>query len=126
MLTANVVLTYSANEVCGSIRASSRMPITVNSGSRAEACQVPPVEGAVVFFTGGTFGKVSAAITVHTAQSAAALRLIQKNVAWSRIKPPTTAPSSEPTLVEICSSANSRARRDGTSILTPYAWAGAM
>ena len=43
------------------------MPITVNSGSRAEACQVPPVEGAVVFFTGGTFGKVSAAITVHTA-----------------------------------------------------------
>ncbi|MNS58123.1 hypothetical protein D3C72_910310 [compost metagenome] len=87
MLTSNTELTYSENEVCGSIRASNRMPITPSSDSNGEPCQrLPERAGAVLsattaFFTGGTSGKVTAAITVHTAHSAEAMMLIQKNVA---------------------------------------------
>ena len=66
------------------------MPSTLSSGNSADPCHTPFLAADAVFLTGATSGRVTAATSVHTAQSAAALRLIQKNVAWSRIKPPTT------------------------------------
>ncbi|MNE53250.1 hypothetical protein D3C80_1479620 [compost metagenome] len=127
-------LTYSENEVCGNIRASIRTPMMPSSDNSGEPChglgksKALAAAGAVggALFTGGTSGSVIAATIVHTAHSAEAMMLIQKKVAWSRISPPTMAPSSDPTLVDICKMANSLARREGASMLTPYAWAGAM
>jgi hypothetical protein len=88
LLTSNTELTYSENEVCGSVRANSKMPMTLSSDNSAELCQTlsvrPAAAGvvaAVVFFTGGTSGNVIAATTVHIAHSAEAMMLIQKNVA---------------------------------------------
>src|SRR5258708_4117297 len=67
----------------------------------------------------GTLGRIDHTAAAQHTHSTAATILIQKNVVWSRIRPPATAPANEPRLVETCRYANRRARRNGDSMLTP-------
>src|SRR5690349_47946 len=116
LLTLKVDTTYSEKDVWGSMRASSRRPMIPSNGAIA-GLETPGREGlgwsgtVAGDLAGATWGKASVATTAQMAHRTEATRLIQKNVAWSRINPPTTAPSNEPTLVDICRMAKSLARR---------------
>ncbi|MNT52030.1 hypothetical protein D3C72_1890340 [compost metagenome] len=108
MLTRNTELTYSENGVWVTMRLTSRMPVTASSpaiGARRHAEERSA--GAVVvagtaLATGATLGSNSATAAAQAAHSTAAPMLIQRKLAWSRIRPPITAPASDPILVDTC------------------------